>query len=89
MMADCRRSNEVFIELLGARLATGDALGALEMTGDDDALLTVEGASLKGAFYRLELPEQLRSYCECMDYYSNRFAKCRKEQEAFEACAPL
>ncbi len=34
-------------------------------------------------------PEQLRSYCECMDYYSNRFAKCRKEQEAFETCAPL
>ena len=34
-------------------------------------------------------PEQLRSYCECMDYYSNRFAKCRKEQQAFETCAPL
>ena len=33
-------------------------------------------------------PEELRSYCECMDYYSNRFAKCRKEQEKFEsACA--
>ncbi|CAK0878435.1 unnamed protein product, partial [Prorocentrum cordatum] len=59
MVADCRRSNEVFTEPLGARLATGDAFGMLEMAADD-SLLTVEGADLKGAFYHLELPEQLR-----------------------------
>ena len=34
-------------------------------------------------------PEELRSYCECMDYYSNRFAKCRKEQAAFETKCSL
>jgi NADH dehydrogenase (ubiquinone) 1 alpha subcomplex subunit 8 len=34
-------------------------------------------------------PDQLKSYCECMDYYSNRFTKCRKEQKDFEeACPP-
>ncbi|CAK0816081.1 unnamed protein product [Prorocentrum cordatum] len=56
MVADCRRSNGP----LGVRLATGDAFGALDMA-DDGALLTVEGADLKGAFYQSELPEQLRS----------------------------
>ncbi|CAK0839763.1 unnamed protein product, partial [Prorocentrum cordatum] len=60
MVADCRRSNEVFTEPLGARLATGDAFGMLEMAADDSPL-TVEGADLKGAFYHLELPEQLPS----------------------------
>ncbi|CAK0857499.1 unnamed protein product, partial [Prorocentrum cordatum] len=59
MVADCRRSNEVFTEPLGARLATGDAFGMLEMAADDSPL-TVEGADLKDAFYHLELPEQLR-----------------------------
>ena len=34
-------------------------------------------------------PNELKAYCECMDYYSNRFTKCRKEQKAFEECAPL
>ena len=34
-------------------------------------------------------PDQLKAYCECMDYYSNRFTKCRNEQKAFEECAPL
>ncbi|CAK0808709.1 unnamed protein product [Prorocentrum cordatum] len=46
-------------EPLGARLATGDAFGMLEMAADD-SLLTVEGADLKDAFYHFELPEQLR-----------------------------
>ncbi|CAK0911875.1 unnamed protein product [Prorocentrum cordatum] len=59
MVAGCRRPNEVFAEPLGARLATGDAFGMLEMAADD-SLLTVEGADLKDAFYHLELPEQLR-----------------------------
>ncbi|CAK0899503.1 unnamed protein product [Prorocentrum cordatum] len=61
MVANCRRSNEVFAEPLGVRLAIGDAFGPLEMA-DDDALLTVEGADLKDALYHLELPEELRSY---------------------------
>ncbi|CAK0799436.1 unnamed protein product, partial [Prorocentrum cordatum] len=50
---------DVFTEPLGARLATGDAFGMLEMASDD-SLLTVGGADLKGAFYHPELPEQLR-----------------------------
>ncbi|KAK9805323.1 hypothetical protein WJX73_001894 [Symbiochloris irregularis] len=29
-------------------------------------------------------PSELRAYFECMDYYSNNFEKCRKEQKAFE-----
>lgn len=34
-------------------------------------------------------PEELKAYCECMDYYSHNFGKCRKEQKAFEEkCSP-
>lgn len=29
-------------------------------------------------------PEELKGYYECLDYYSNNFTKCRKEQKAFE-----
>jgi NADH dehydrogenase (ubiquinone) 1 alpha subcomplex subunit 8 len=54
-----------------------------------------EGEAVTGCVVNLlsdlnkKCPDQLRSYCECMDYYSNRFSKCRKEQAAFEECAPL
>lgn len=54
-----------------------------------------EGEAVTGCVVNLlkdlnsRCPEQLKSYCECMDYYSNRFSKCRKEQAAFEECAPL
>lgn len=34
-------------------------------------------------------PEQLKNFHECMDYYSNKYEKCRKEQKALEeACCP-
>ncbi|KAL3135768.1 hypothetical protein ABBQ32_007331 [Trebouxia sp. C0010 RCD-2024] len=33
-------------------------------------------------------PEELKAYCECMDYYSHNFLKCRKEQKAFEEKVP-
>lgn len=33
-------------------------------------------------------PEELKAYYSCMDYYSNNFEKCRKEQAAFEAKVP-
>ncbi|CAK0798636.1 unnamed protein product, partial [Prorocentrum cordatum] len=49
MVADCRRSNEIFVEPDGVRLAAGDAFGCLEML-DDDSELTIEGADLKDAF---------------------------------------
>lgn len=54
-----------------------------------------EGEAVTGCVVNLlkelnsKCPEQLKTYCECMDYYSNRFAKCRREQAAFEECAPL
>ncbi|CAK0856983.1 unnamed protein product, partial [Prorocentrum cordatum] len=44
--------SEMFTEALGVRLATGDAIGTLEMTDSDD-LLTVEGAGLKDASTKL------------------------------------
>lgn len=78
----CRGVNEAYIQCKdrnngnpSACLAEGEAVTActVKVLGDLNA----------------KCPEQLRSYCECMDYYSNRFAKCRKEQEAFEGCAPL
>eukprot|EP00959_Pyramimonas_sp_CCMP1952_P039627 828980-Pyramimonas_sp.AAC.1 len=62
MVADCRRSNEVFTELQGVRPATGDAFGTLEMIDVDDTLRSVEGADLKGASRRLQLPGQPRSH---------------------------
>ena len=33
-------------------------------------------------------PQQLKAYYECMDYYTNKFTKCRKEQMAFEDMCP-
>lgn len=33
-------------------------------------------------------PEELKSYYECLDYFSNSFPKCRKEQKTFEEKAP-
>lgn len=33
-------------------------------------------------------PQELTAFCECMDYYSHNFAKCRKEQKAFEEKCP-
>ncbi|KDD75372.1 hypothetical protein H632_c716p0, partial [Helicosporidium sp. ATCC 50920] len=34
-------------------------------------------------------PKELREYYACLDYYSNRLTKCRKEQKAFEEAAPV
>ncbi|PRW57307.1 NADH dehydrogenase [ubiquinone] 1 alpha subcomplex subunit 8-B-like [Chlorella sorokiniana] len=34
-------------------------------------------------------PQQLKAYYECMDYYSNTFTKCRKEQKDFEEACPV
>lgn len=34
-------------------------------------------------------PTQLQAYCECMDYYSSRFTKCRKEQTELEEACPV
>lgn len=32
-------------------------------------------------------PSELKTYYECMDYYSNNLLKCREQQKAFEAIA--
>ena len=34
-------------------------------------------------------PKAMESYTKCMDYYSNEFELCRKEQQEFEASCPL
>ncbi|EEH58307.1 uncharacterized protein MICPUCDRAFT_32079 [Micromonas pusilla CCMP1545] len=34
-------------------------------------------------------PKELNAYAECMDYRSNTFDKCRREQAAFEEKCPL
>ncbi|KAK9822386.1 hypothetical protein WJX81_007040 [Elliptochloris bilobata] len=34
-------------------------------------------------------PEEFKKYTDCMDYYSNKFKKCRKEQAAFEEAFPI
>jgi NADH dehydrogenase (ubiquinone) 1 alpha subcomplex subunit 8 len=34
-------------------------------------------------------PAELSAYCACMDYYSNRFPKCRAEQKALEEAFPV
>ncbi|XP_024385995.1 NADH dehydrogenase [ubiquinone] 1 alpha subcomplex subunit 8-A [Physcomitrium patens] len=34
-------------------------------------------------------PKAMESYTKCMDYYSNEFELCRKEQREFEASCPL
>ncbi|XP_024371981.1 NADH dehydrogenase [ubiquinone] 1 alpha subcomplex subunit 8-A [Physcomitrium patens] len=33
-------------------------------------------------------PKAMESYTKCMDYYSNEFELCRKEQREFEASCP-
>eukprot|EP00884_Botryococcus_braunii_P003281 jgi/Botrbrau1/12954/Bobra.154_2s0014.1 len=37
---------------------------------------------------REKAPEELKKYTHCLDYYSNKFTKCRKEQKEFEAAFP-
>lgn len=34
-------------------------------------------------------PKEFKAFYECMDYYSNKFEKCRKEQKAFEEAFPV
>ncbi|KAL4539788.1 hypothetical protein Ndes2437B_g01860 [Nannochloris sp. 'desiccata'] len=54
-----------------------------------------EGDAVTGCVIELlkelntKAPSQLKAYCECMDYYSNRFIKCRKEQAEFEEACPV
>ena len=53
-----------------------------------------EGAKVTGYMIDLlkelkEVPDSLNKYAECMDYRSNKFDKCRAEQEAFEKECPL
>lgn len=33
-------------------------------------------------------PDEFGSYVECLEYHSNKFEKCRKEQAAFEEKLP-
>lgn len=51
-------------------------------------------AEVRTANYRLrelnsKCPKAMESYTKCMDYYSNEFDMCRKEQQEFEASCPL
>jgi hypothetical protein len=34
-------------------------------------------------------PKAMEAYTKCMDYYSNEFEMCRKQQQEFEATCPL
>ena len=38
---------------------------------------------------RKRCPETMNEYAACMDYRSNQFDKCRKEQAAFEEECPI
>ena len=59
MVVDCRHSNCWFRPPLGVALATGDALGRIEL-GENEKLCFAS-ADLKDAFYHLQLPLALRS----------------------------
>lgn len=38
---------------------------------------------------KLPHPNLFAAYYECMDFYSNKFTKCRKEQADFEEACPV
>eukprot|EP00959_Pyramimonas_sp_CCMP1952_P367752 7703002-Pyramimonas_sp.AAC.1 len=61
MVIGCRRSNVVFTDPSPVALPTGDPIASFELD-DPEGVFTVEGVDLKGAFYHLELPEQLRRF---------------------------
>ena len=60
LIMDCRRANLHFAEPSTVELATGDALGKLEVGRDDTLYLA--SADLANAFYTLELPAEWRRF---------------------------
>jgi len=60
LIMDCRRSNAWFCEPEKVSLATGDALGRLEIP--EGCELHMASADLANAFYTLELPTDLRQF---------------------------
>jgi NADH dehydrogenase (ubiquinone) 1 alpha subcomplex subunit 8 len=54
-----------------------------------------EGAKVTGCMLdvlkdlRAKCPETMNEYAACLDYRSNQFEKCRKEQQKFENECPL
>ncbi|CAK9052120.1 unnamed protein product [Durusdinium trenchii] len=60
MIMDCRRSNSWFTEPKKVHLASGEALGRIQVSEGEE--LHVCSADLANAFYTLELPSQLRKF---------------------------
>ena len=60
MVIDCRRSNYFCEEPAEVSLCSGDALGRIELDGDDELFIT--SADLKDAFYHLLSPADLRRF---------------------------
>ncbi|KAK9919047.1 hypothetical protein WJX75_008974 [Coccomyxa subellipsoidea] len=81
LAARCSKQSKAFIECKRkdknpeACLKEGDAVTAC-------AIETLKLAQEKA-------PQEFKAFYECMDYYSNKFEKCRKEQKAFEAAFPV
>eukprot|EP00438_Fugacium_kawagutii_P014095 Skav231798 [mRNA] locus=scaffold734:131220:155475:+ [translate_table: standard] len=60
MILDCRRSNCHFSDPDPIQLATGEAMGRIQL--DKDEVLYTASADLQNAFYTMEMPEQLRPF---------------------------
>jgi|TARA_B110000977_G_scaffold17078_1_gene20813 NADH dehydrogenase (ubiquinone) 1 alpha subcomplex subunit 8 len=68
---------------------------ACKKNNQDPAACLEEGAKVTGCMIDLlkelkgKCPASLNQYAECLDYRSNKFAKCRVEQGKFEEECPL
>ena len=60
MVVDCRRSNCYFRDPHDVSLASGDALGRIEIHQGEE--LHIFSVDLKDAFYHIGLPMMLRSF---------------------------
>ena len=68
---------------------------ACKKGNQDPEMCLKEGAKVTGCMLdvlkdlRGKCPETMNKYAACMDYRSNQFEKCRKEQAAFEEECPI